>query len=173
MVTRIFPSDSVMNSFLIIACLISWIYTGKLSHQFTYIYVKLNPSINEFWFCHMIHDTYKKLDKRDERLKIWFLSQLFPSCYECRIIFKIFKRNCLISDCFVKSIFFVCTLATCTYTYDCYVKDYLNFHVFVDSDQWNKNTTKLNPVVTIQCNDFDFLLLVVHVWFYFSVETFL
>lgn len=107
----------VTNSFLIIACLISWIYTGKLSHQFTYIYVKLNPSINEFWFCHMIHDTYKKLDKRDERLKIWFLSQLFPSCYECRIIFKIFKRNCLISDCFVKSIFFfVCALATCTCT---------------------------------------------------------
>lgn len=97
--------------------LISWIYTGKLSHQFTYIYVKLNPSINEFWFCHMIHDTYKKLDKRDERLKIWFLSQLFPSCYECRIIFKTFKRNCLISDCFVKSIFFfVCALATCTCT---------------------------------------------------------
>lgn len=166
MVTRIFPQ--VMNSFLIIACLISWIYTGKLSHQFRYIYVKLNPSINEFWFCHMIHDTYKKLDKRDERLKIWFLSQLFPSCYECRIIFKIFKRNCLISDCFVKSIFFcLCSsnmyVYLVYYIYDCYVKDYLNFHVFVDSDQWNKNTTKLNPDVTIQCNDFDFLLLVVHV----------
>lgn len=105
----------VMNSSLIIACLISWIYTGKLSHQFTYIYVKLNPSINEFWFCHMIHDTYKKLDKRDERLKIWFLSQLFPSCYECRIIFKIFKRNCLISDCFVKSIFFFCLCSSNMY----------------------------------------------------------
>lgn len=151
-----------MNSFLIIACLISWIYTGKLSHQFTYIYVKLNPSINEFWFCHMIHDTYKKLDKRDERLKIWFLSQLFPSCYECRIIFKIFKRNCLISDCFVKSIFFfVCALATCTYTYDCYVKDYLNFHGFVDSDQWNKKQQSLTLM-----SQFSVMILTFCFWWY-------
>lgn len=60
------------------------------------------------------------------------------------LFFKIFKRNCLISDCFVKSIFFfVCALATCTYTYDCYVKDYLNFHRFVDSDQWNKTQQSL------------------------------
>lgn len=82
------------------------------------------------------------------------------------LFFKIFKRNCLISDCFVKSIF----LCLCSsnmyvylvyYIYDCYVKDYLNFHGFVDSDQWNKKQQSLTLL-----SQFSVMILTFCFWWY-------
>lgn len=82
-------------------------------------------------------------------------------------LFLRFSKEIAWSQIVLLNLFFFCLCSSNMYVYlvyyiyGCYVKDYLNFHVFVDSDQWNKTQQSLTLM-----SQFSVMILTFCFWWY-------